>query len=68
MNYSKNMRKILKVNSSGEMPFELFHSLKTFFLKYPEFLTQKSNIEAYLSRKKKPFETAEFTLYRLSVS
>jgi len=46
--------------------FFLF-SLKTFFIKYPEFLMQKSNIEAYLTRKKKPFETADFTLFRLSV-
>jgi len=30
-------------------------------------LTQKSKIEGYLSRKKKPFKTAEFTLVRLTV-
>lgn len=59
------MRIILKINKTGEP--EAFSSLKGFFLKYPEFLAQKDNINSYLSRKKKPFETAEFTLFRLSV-
>ena len=60
------MRKIIKINTSGETP-EVFHSLKTFYAKYPEYKKHKENINSYLSRKKKPFETAEFTLFRLSV-
>jgi len=59
------MRIILKINKTGEP--EAFTSLKGFFTKYPEFLAQKDNINSYLSRKKKPFETANFTLFRLSV-
>lgn len=59
------MRIILKINKTGEP--EAFTSLKGFFLKYSEFKPQKDNINSYLSRKKKPFETADFTLFRLSV-
>lgn len=59
------MRIILKINKTGEP--EAFTSLKGFFAKYPEFEAQKDNINSYLSRKKKPFETAEFTLFRLVV-
>lgn len=59
------MRIILKVNKTGEP--EAFTSLKGFFEKYPEFLAQKDNINSYLSRKRKPFQNDEFTLYRLVV-
>lgn len=59
------MRIILKINKNGEP--EAFTSLKKFFDKYPELLAQKSNIEAYLSRKKKAFETSDFTLFRFVV-
>ena len=59
------MRIILKINKTGEP--EAFTSLKGFFLKYPEFLLQKDNINSYLSRKKQPFESDNFTLYRLLV-
>lgn len=61
------MRKIIKINVSGETP-EIFHSLKTFFAKYPEYLSKKYSIENCLSRKKKPFETVDFTLFRLYVN
>ena len=37
------MRKIIKINASGEQP-EVFHSLKTFFAKYNEYKKQKENI------------------------
>lgn len=60
------MRIVLKLNKVGEP--EAFTSLKKFFDKYPEFLPQKQNINSYLSRKKKPFETADFMLSRLIVS
>lgn len=58
-------RIILKINKTCEP--EAFTSLKGFFLKYPEFKAQKDNINSYLSRKKEPFEAADFTLFRLSV-
>jgi hypothetical protein len=60
------MRKIIKINASGEKP-EVFHSLKTFFAKYPQYEKHKENINSYLSRKKIPFSIDNFTLYRCSV-
>lgn len=36
------MRKIIKINTSGEPP-EVFHSLKTFFAKYPQYEKHKEN-------------------------
>lgn len=60
------MRKIIKINTSGETT-EVFHSLKTFFAKYPQYEKHKENINSYLSRKKQPFESDNFTLYRLLV-
>ena len=61
------MRKIVKINSTGETPVEVFHSLKTFFEKYPQYEKNKDNINSYLSRKKIPFSIDNFTLYRIVV-
>lgn len=60
------MRKIVKINTSGISP-EVFHSLKTFFAKYPQYKKHKENINSYLSRKKIPFSIENFTLYRIVV-
>ena len=60
------MRKIIKINASGETP-EVFHSLKTFFAKYPQYEKHRDNINSYLSRKKKPITIDNFTLYRIVV-
>ena len=60
------MRKIVKINTSGEKP-EVFHSLKTFFAKYPQYEKHIENINSYLSRKKIPFTIENFTLYRIVV-
>lgn len=60
------MRKIVKINNLGEAP-ELFHSLKTFFAKYPQYERHRDNINTYLSRKKQPFTIDGITLYRIAV-
>jgi len=60
------MRKILKINASGEQP-EVFHSLKTFFAKYNEYKKHKENINSYLSSKKTFIIIDNFTLYRIVV-
>ena len=61
------MRKIAKLNSTGEIPLELFRSLKTFFVKYPMYEKHKSNIVHRLTRKKLPYIADNFQLFRLPV-
>ncbi len=47
--------------------FEAYTSLKPFYEKYPQFETEKHNIEYNLSRKNRPYKTDEVELYRLKV-
>ena len=46
---------------------EAFTSLKPFYEKYPQFETEKHNIEYNLSRKNRPYKIEEVELYRLKV-
>ena len=60
------MRIILYTNKlTGET--EAFSSLKPFFKKYPEFVSNTDNINTYLSRKKVAYETDSIKLQRIEV-
>jgi len=60
------MRVILYTNKlTGET--EAFSSLKPFFEKYPEFVSNTDNINTYLSRKKVAFENDLIKIERVSV-
>ena len=60
------MRVILYTNKqTGEV--EIFSSLKPFFDKYPEFVSNTDNINTYLSRKKVAYETDFIKLQRVEV-
>jgi hypothetical protein len=46
---------------------ECFSSLKPFYAKHPIYEAKKDNIDNYLSRKKKPYETDDIKIQRLEV-
>ena len=50
---------------TGEV--ECFSSLNPFYEKYPQFEAHSDNIDNYLSRKKRAFETDEIKVQRLEV-
>ena len=59
-------RVILKVNVDG-LP-EVFSSLTFFYAKYPEFERLHNKISYRINRKKEPFKSANFTLYRCVIN
>jgi hypothetical protein len=46
---------------------EAYTSMKPFLDKYPQYKRLKEKINYRMSRKKQPFESSEFRLYRLKV-
>jgi hypothetical protein len=47
--------------------FEVYTSLKPFFVKYPQYLKLKEQINYTMSRKKQPYEHSDFKLQRMNV-
>ena len=59
--------RIILITHKETSEVESFTSLKPFYAKYPIYEANKDNIDNYLSRKKKSYETDEIKIQRLEV-